>query len=64
MAILNVMVYLVCSPDTMPYPDEDDNPLIVEMTRYCETSGINDPLTKVREYCRMLTKVFAMARKY
>lgn len=34
------------SPDTKPYPD-DDNPLLTELTKYLETSGISDPFMKI-----------------
>jgi hypothetical protein len=36
------------NPDTKPYPD-DENPLLPELTKYLETSGLNDPFVKVGE---------------
>jgi len=35
------------SPDSKPYPDEEENPLLFELTKYLEYTGINDPLTKI-----------------
>lgn len=46
-ALLNDIRAHYLNPDSMPYPDEEDNPLIVELTRFAETCGINDPLTKI-----------------
>lgn len=35
-------------PDTKPYPgSDDDNPLLVELSRFLETAGISDPFTKI-----------------
>jgi len=34
------------SPDTKPYPTED-NPLLFELTNYLETAGLHDPYTKI-----------------
>eukprot|EP01094_Clydonella_sp_ATCC50884_P026383 TRINITY_DN7212_c0_g1_i1.p1 TRINITY_DN7212_c0_g1~~TRINITY_DN7212_c0_g1_i1.p1 ORF type:complete len:1153 (+),score=449.83 TRINITY_DN7212_c0_g1_i1:73-3531(+) len=46
-ALLNDIRAHYLSPDTKPYPDEDENPIIAEVTKYVETCGINDPLTKI-----------------
>lgn len=35
------------SPESKPYPDEDENPLLAELSKYLESVGINDPLTKI-----------------
>jgi len=34
------------SPETKPYPD-DDNPVLAELSKYLETSGFSDPITKI-----------------
>jgi len=34
------------SPDTKPYPNEE-NPLLSELSKYLETTGINDPYSKI-----------------
>lgn len=47
LALLNDIKQHYQSPDEMPYPDEDDNPLVMELSKYLETCGINDPLTKI-----------------
>ena len=35
-------------PEQKPYPgSDDDNPLLVELSRFLETAGISDPFTKI-----------------
>lgn len=35
------------NPDSYPYPDDDENKLLSEMSKFLETVGINDPVTKI-----------------
>jgi WASH complex subunit strumpellin len=35
------------SPETKPYPDDSENPLLSELSKYLEAVGINDPMTKI-----------------
>lgn len=34
------------NPDAVPYPSED-NPLLPELSKYLETTGLHDPYTKI-----------------
>lgn len=35
------------NPETKPYPDSNENPLLAELSEYLEYVGINDPITKI-----------------
>lgn len=55
------------SPETKPYPD-DDNPLFVEVAKYLESAGFSDPTSKIYvtsqpiEHISLLTFLFVISQ--
>eukprot|EP01095_Lingulamoeba_sp_RSL-Kostka_P008709 TRINITY_DN2957_c0_g1_i1.p1 TRINITY_DN2957_c0_g1~~TRINITY_DN2957_c0_g1_i1.p1 ORF type:complete len:242 (+),score=55.05 TRINITY_DN2957_c0_g1_i1:29-754(+) len=46
-SLLNDIKAHYLDPDNKPYPDEHENPLLSELSKLCEHSGISDPLSKI-----------------
>ena len=66
-ALLNDVQMHYSSPETKPYP-EDENPLLADLDTYLEASGLTDPLSKIYitsqpiELISLLTFIFVISQ--